>query len=383
MTNQVEYGNEASALGALRLRWLALAVTGAGLVVIGTYGLKRIESFWYAAQWGVQAALVLGWECWTVWGLLGENRRAGEERLLSSLGAGNILSLARGVIIALLAGFLFLPRPEGGWAWLPATLYILSDFTDFFDGYAARKSNHVTRLGEKLDMNHDSIGVLTATLLAFQYGVAPWWYAIFGFARYFFVFGLWQRRRRGLPVFDLPPNPARRVFAALQMGLVTGLLFPIFEPPATTVAATAFMLPFLTGFVYDWLHVSGRMGQGDSASSEPWARLWKRMRDDMPVVVRLGLSAGLLALTVPAASRLQAPWGILEFICMAAIFMGWMARVFSVTGLLLLGWRFSLFEPTALMWALLLGYTAIIFLGPGRRALWGPEEWFVRNRAGE
>lgn len=374
---------DANALAALRLRWLALAGGGAGLVGMGIWGLARIEGTDFAWRWGALAAVVLLWELATVWRLLEENRRYGENALLPTLGAGNVLSLARGVLIALMAGFLLLPRPEGGWAWLPAILYILSDFTDFFDGYAARKTNHVTRLGERLDMSHDSIGVMTATLLAFQYGAAPWWYALFGFARYFFVLGLWRRRRRGLPVYDLPPNPARRGFAALQMGLVTGLLFPVFKPPATTVAATVFMVPFLIGFIYDWLHVSGQLRAVETGNDGRWKIVWKILRDDFPVLVRLVVVAGILILISELDGALTAPWHWLEVLCVAGIGLGLATRFFSVVGILLLGWRFVLFQPTGVHWAMLAGYTALIFLGPGRWYVWGPEEWFVRNRAGE
>lgn len=353
-----------------------LALAALGLL------LGRAESILYAQHWFLLAAVVLAFELWQVWRALPLNHREGENEVLPTFGPGNGLSLARGTLIALLAGFLLLPRPEEMLAWLPAALYILADFTDFFDGYLARRSNMVTRLGERLDMNHDALGVMVATLLAFQYGTVPWWYAVFGFARYFFVFGLWQRRRRGLPVFDLPPNPSRRGFAALQMGFVTAMLFPILQPPGTTVAATLFMLPFIAGFGYDWLHVSGRLGAPAPEATRRGRQVWQVLRDFIPLGLRM-VAVGVFLYWFKEQAGLAPPWGWLEWICAAALALGWAARFFSVTALLLLGGRFAAFGTDTAGWLLLAAGVGLIFLGPGKWYLWGPEEWFVHNRAGE
>ncbi|MBI3160462.1 MAG: CDP-alcohol phosphatidyltransferase family protein [Chloroflexi bacterium] len=371
------------ALRALRVRWLAYAGLSALAMLAAASLLAGVETAAYAGRWAAQAGLVMAYELWAVWVALPENMRPEEEDLLARLGWGNILTLGRGTLIALLAGFLLLPRPAGGWAWLPAGIYILSDFTDFFDGYLARRGNHATRLGERLDMNHDSLGVLTATLLAFQYGTVPWWYALFGFARYFFVFGLWSRRRRGLPVFDLPPNPSRRVFAALQMGLVTAMLFPIFGPPATTVAATLFMIPFVAGFAYDWLHVSGRLAAPATDAGRVWDKVWAASRDQLPLLFRAMGALVLLAWAAQPETRLAQPWQTLETLGILGIGLGLAARFFSVTSLLLLGARFAAFGGSPAAWALMAACIGVVFLGPGKWYLWGPEEWFVRNRAGE
>lgn len=369
-------------LAALRWRWATYGLFSTICLLLLMWVLDAFISPGYALQWLVGASAVMLYELVSVWRALPLNHRAHETEILTSFGPGNGLTLFRGTLIALLAGFLLLPRPEGWLAWLPALLYILSDFTDFFDGYLARRTNQVTALGERLDMNHDSLGVMVVTLLAFQYGTVPWWYALFGFARSLFVFGIWLRQRRGLPVYDLPPNPSRRGFAALQMGFVTAMLFPVLEPPGTTVAATLFMIPFLTGFTYDWLHVSGRFGQADSSARRRWQQLWQVTRDYVPMVLRL-VAVGVYIFWALEGIWLPAPWGWFEtFICFA-IGIGLATRAVSVFGLILLGVQFASLGVSGPGWLLLAAGTGLIFLGPGRWFVWGPEEWLVHNRAGD
>ena len=156
-----------------------------------------------------------------------------------------------------MAGFLFLPKPESWFLWLPGILYLCSDIADFFDGYAARRTNHVTRLGEILDMSFDGLGVTIASLLAVKYGLVPIWYLAIGFARPLFLIGNWGLRKLAQPVHELPPSTSRRIFAGLQMGFLAVVLLPVFSPPLTFVAAYLFGLPMLAGFLRDWFAVSG------------------------------------------------------------------------------------------------------------------------------
>jgi len=78
-----------------------------------------------------------------------------------------------------------------------------------------------------------------------------------GCAYYLFEYGLDWRKKLGLPVFQLPAGINRRAWAGFQMGFLVVVLFPVFEPPVTTVAGIAFMLPALVGFLIDWFIVSG------------------------------------------------------------------------------------------------------------------------------
>ncbi len=244
-------------LRRLRLRWVALATVATIVTACAFVGLRLLLTDALARRWLALSIPVLAYELALFWRFLPRNR--GGERLLPSFGLGTLLTFARGVLIAFLAGFLLLPQPTESLVWLPAALYGTAAIIDYLDGSIARMTDHVTTLGAHLDTEFDALGILIAPLLAVLYGQLPLWYLSGCAARFLSVFGRWLRRRRGLPVFDLPPRKSRRTLAGLQMAFLSIVLSPVVGPPATTVAAAFVAIPFVAGFVHDWLSVSGRL----------------------------------------------------------------------------------------------------------------------------
>jgi CDP-diacylglycerol--glycerol-3-phosphate 3-phosphatidyltransferase len=226
----------------LRVRWLIyFLVNGAALIL----GFNLLSAVWqpeFALRWLGLTTAVIAYNLWILWRGLPFNHRPGESALLSNLGAGNALTLTRGLFTAVLAGFLFSPWPEGGLAWIPGILYLLVIVSDFFDGYLARITNHTTRLGEKLDLSLDGLGVLIGAGLAVQYQQVPPWYLSVALARYLFLIGVWVRKKQDKVVYPLPPNISRRIFAGFQMGFLAVVLLPLFSPPGTHLAALFFAL---------------------------------------------------------------------------------------------------------------------------------------------
>jgi CDP-diacylglycerol--glycerol-3-phosphate 3-phosphatidyltransferase len=243
------------ALRRLRLRWIVVAWAAAVTTAVAFGGLRMLFADGLARRWLALSVPVLAYQLVLLWRFLPRNRDG--DQLLSSFGVGTLLTLARGVLIAFLAGFLLLPQPTHSLVWLPAILYGLAVLADYLDGILARLTDHATVLGARLDTEFDALGILIAPLLAVAYGQLPLWYLLVSAARYLFVFGRWTRRRRGLPVFDLPPRKSRRLLAGVQMAFLAVVLSPVVAPPLTTVAAVFVAVPFVAGFVRDWLYVSG------------------------------------------------------------------------------------------------------------------------------
>lgn len=82
----------------------------------------------------------------------------------------NILTLSRIVTLPLLAFLLWWPDWE--WGYLMAfVLYALMGITDYFDGYIARSSGAVSKLGQFLDPVADKIMVATVILVLAAQGV--------------------------------------------------------------------------------------------------------------------------------------------------------------------------------------------------------------------
>jgi CDP-diacylglycerol--glycerol-3-phosphate 3-phosphatidyltransferase len=388
-------------LARLRLRWWGM-FTISGLVLAG--GFFFLVSTWsgnaasrYAVRWLALSAAVLAYQLWVLWRGLPANQRAGEPELLPSLGPGNSMTLARGVLVACLAGFLLLPRPAGWLAWIPGLLYLLADIADLLDGYLARLSRHVTRLGELLDMSFDGLGVLVAALLAVRYGQAPAWYLAIALARYLFLGGLWLRRRWGRPVYDLPLSVSRRLFAGLQMGFLAFVLMPVFSPPATFIAAGLFAFPFLARFLGDWLLVSG----APAIQTTALGQLLQPLQRWAPVGLRIlvvALAAGpasqrfldfsqqasfYAAQGLPAPNLLVGLQGAAEALVVLLVLFGVGGRAAAILGLSLAAINQAIAGPTLTQAILMATYAAILFAGTGPLSLWTPEDKLIFRPLGE
>ena len=350
-----------------------------------------------ARSWLFIAGLVMARELWLLWSGLDKNHPDDDETLLPTLGYGNLLTLARGIAIALLAGFLFSPRPPGWLAWLPAIAYFAIAVFDHLDGYVARVTGHTTKLGEILDMEFDVLGIFFAVALAISYGQLPPWYLVIGLAREIFLLGIWLRKRFDKPVYDLPPSMDRRLIAGLQMSFLSVVLWPIFTPPATTIAAVLFAMPMVISFGRDWMVVSGAW-RTDSPGYQRRRRTAKLILERwLPLLCRaVGtvVAVTILAREMPGFSTWSAalPVSTFWFFLLAApalvstlfFALGFMGRIAAV-GLIALACADILLAGFDLPSnGLLLICTIIVLqMGSGSYALWQPEERLLRHRAGE
>jgi CDP-diacylglycerol--glycerol-3-phosphate 3-phosphatidyltransferase/cardiolipin synthase len=82
----------------------------------------------------------------------------------------NILTLSRIVTLPLLAFLLWWPRWELGYG-MAFVLYCLMGITDYFDGYLARSSGAVSKLGVFLDPIADKIMVAAVILVLTAQGI--------------------------------------------------------------------------------------------------------------------------------------------------------------------------------------------------------------------
>ncbi len=358
-----------------QIGWFILAVAA-----VFTAGFLIFWEVWmpeYAWRWFIVGMCTLGYALRTVWVNLNENRRKGEEGLLPNLGAGNIASLFRGALIAALFGFLFLPFPEGKLAWLPGLLYTAAVLVDFLDGALARLTNHATRLGEILDMNFDGLGMLAATAIIVHYGKVPFWYLGVGLARYLFLFGIWMRVHLGKDIFPMPPSVRRRGMAAVQMGFVAVMLWPLFSPLGTQVMAYAFGIPLLIGFLWDWFYVSGVIS---SESIRRFASIKNFILHYFPVGLRLGvLFCAVPALLSPRQNLILS----IGWIMLVLVIVGAAGRAASIGGLIVLGLQqiAAPLSPSQMVLGIL--YSIILLLGTGVFSFWKPEELLIYKKIGE
>jgi CDP-diacylglycerol--glycerol-3-phosphate 3-phosphatidyltransferase len=393
-----------SVLASLRIRWAVLTFIAALLLASGYAVLQAGWQPDYALHWLFLAGAGTMALSWALWSVLPDNHREGEGELLPALGPGNLLTLWRGLLTAALVGFLFLPRPPGLLAWIPGGLYTAAATADVFDGYLARRSNHATRLGELLDLRLDGFGVLVAALLIVQYGQVPAWYLLVGLSRYLFLAWIGLRRRLGKAVFDLPPSPARRPLAGAQMGFIAVILWPLFSPPGTHLAAALFALPFLAGFARDGLAVSGvrlpswrrpdqdQIQAGDLLERDRPGGPGQVVRRWLPVFLRtvalLTLGASLARLAgeaavqpIPQAQLLPIYAFYLAGGLMLAL--GAAGRVGALAALFAIGLQQAVTGLSFPDWGVIVSGSALFFLGTGPFSVWTPENRIIERRLGE
>jgi len=239
--------------GILVLAAVHLLVLAGGAALAASW--PRPESAARGAWWALKVGAILAWQLAF---LLANRQRVLEgENLRHLWGAANRITLARGVLLALLAGFLLAPKPHGLLGWLPALLYAVAAVADFLDGYWAKRTGTPTRLGALLDGELDGVGILVAVALAVQYGHLPAPFLVLGLAKPAYAAGLGLHRLLGGRVHELPPSYLRRRLAGFQMGITAVFLWPIARPPSTTLAQALIGVPLLTGFLRDGLAASG------------------------------------------------------------------------------------------------------------------------------
>lgn len=367
----------------LKVLWLRFGLISLALLAAGALALHLTWETRFALRWLALATPAIIYLTIVFRIGLPYNHRQGEGKLLPSLGVGNIMTLTRGILLAALVGFLFIPKPAGWLTWIPGFFYSLACAADFLDGYLARRANHVTRLGEILDMSFDGVGVFAAATLAVQYGQAPTWYLLIAAARYLFLFGEWLRTKLGKPIFPLQPSVMRRVFAGLQMGFLAVILWPVMAPPASTFAAALFGIPFLAGFSLDWLTVSGIIKPDFKSNSEK-KTFSDHLVNYLPVLLR-GAILGILSwVTILQIQQPTLPvWLlILQWIAALSVITGTAGRIFATGSLILLGIG-QIFTPISdAQYLLTILYTGVLFLGSGKYSLWKPEDSAVYRQAG-
>jgi CDP-diacylglycerol--glycerol-3-phosphate 3-phosphatidyltransferase len=107
----------------------------------------------------------------------------------------NKITLARICLIPLMVIIPFL-NIQGIWFGVPISnliilaIFLIASFTDYLDGYIARKYNLITDFGKFLDPIADKLLVITALIMLVEFGMIPGWIPIIILAREFMVSGI-------------------------------------------------------------------------------------------------------------------------------------------------------------------------------------------------
>ena len=86
----------------------------------------------------------------------------------------NALSALRLLGVPLFLWLILVPQADA-WA---VVLLAVAGFTDWLDGYLARKWNQITRVGQLLDPIADRLYILATLVGLLIRGIVPWWFVV-------------------------------------------------------------------------------------------------------------------------------------------------------------------------------------------------------------
>jgi phosphatidylglycerophosphate synthase len=202
-------------------------------------GLQLPVSGFYAIKSGaVFAAIVL---------IVARHRRAYHP--FPRFGPANQVTTVRALLVSLVAGLIGEPHVP---AIADAAVLIgtLATLLDFFDGWFARRTQMISALGARFDMEIDALLIQVLAILAWRHGKAGAWVLLSGLLRYIFVAAgwlwLWLQR-------TLFPSFRRKAVCVVQIaGLVIAML-PAVAPPFSAVVAAVSLAALSYSFLADTL----------------------------------------------------------------------------------------------------------------------------------
>lgn len=317
------------------------------------------------------------------------NRRLSDGAILPWLGLGNILTLVRGLLYGLLAGFVVLPTPSGAWAFVPGALYTVASLTDLLDGRLARRRGETTALGAKLDVEVDSVGVLVASVLAVKSGQLPAIFLAVGGLFYAYRLALWVHRRRGRSIYPLPEDAWRSRIGGFQVGLLCVVLWPVFSPPLTTWAGAVLATPVVFSFARDGLVATGHLDPHSAAYRRAVGALRRGLLVRLPVLLRTVVAvaaAYYLLATGTSAPAMHLHTGLVVLVAAGgiAVAAGLGGRIAALIMLSVSAFVALRMELGAALAAVVLGALVLLLTGTGPYSLQpGLPDFLVREKMGK
>ena len=167
-------------------------------------------------------------------------------------GLADLVTLSRGLLACLLAGFLAMPGGVAPWAWVLLGLAGLALALDGVDGWVARRCRRVTRFGARFDVAADGLVLLLLSVLVWLHDKAGIWVLAIGLLQYAFLAAgrVWPALAR-----ELPPSRRRKAVCVVQGVALTACLAPPVAPGHAIVIAGVALALLTASFVVDivWL----------------------------------------------------------------------------------------------------------------------------------
>lgn len=169
-----------------------------------------------------------------------------------ALGWANRITLARAVLVALMAGALAANAFVGViWQWLAIAVIVL--LLDGVDGWVARRTKSHSTFGARFDMELDALLILLLCGGLLRLESLGLWVLLIGGMRYLFVAAGWQFLWLSKPLFE---SFRRKAVCVWQVVALLLALTPLTSHFAASLLAISALLSLLYSFGVDvwWLY---------------------------------------------------------------------------------------------------------------------------------
>jgi phosphatidylglycerophosphate synthase len=169
------------------------------------------------------------------------------------IGAANLITGGRALVLALVAGVALAPETPAS-SWPLVMIAVAGASADVVDGILARRSGMASRFGARFDMEVDALLVLVLSILAWRAaGVGPWIVAA-GVMRYVFVAAgsAWPWLNA-----SLPPSRRRQAVCVAQIAALIVAVVPGLPLTAASLVSVAGLLLLGWSFAADVLWLAG------------------------------------------------------------------------------------------------------------------------------
>jgi CDP-diacylglycerol--glycerol-3-phosphate 3-phosphatidyltransferase len=238
-------------------------------------------------------------------------------------------------------------------------------------------------------------------VLAWQFGKIGGWYILVGLSYYIFAVTTWIRQKKRLKTYPLSESKHRRVLAGMQMGFLAVCLWPIFTPPATSLAAIVFGVPLLVTFFRDFLVMAGKINPERSLYKDLYSVGEKLFLQGLLPVLRVLLfiffcyyvlwdttfynnfSHFMSKILLPEFMKHSQFIELSMVLSVGAITAGLLARIAALYLLLLTAIVLSAGFTGLLPVIALIISALIVIYGAGKYNIWNPEDAILQRKDGE
>lgn len=156
----------------------------------------------------------------------------------------NKLTILRVIMIPFFVFFMLAPYFEGYGNYIAVAIFIIASFTDFLDGYLARRDNLVTNFGKFMDPLADKLLVCSALICLVETGQLASWIVIIIISREFIISGFRLiASDNGVVIAASYWGKFKTVFQMIMViMLILNIQHPIYHIIATVVTYIALIL---------------------------------------------------------------------------------------------------------------------------------------------